>query len=93
MNKTIWKFEVKVDNKQTLSLPKGAEILTIQTQGNNPFLWVLVNALEEETEERVFETFGTGHDVYCDMGIERKYIGTYQMMGGGLVFHVFERIN
>jgi len=37
---------------------------------------------------RAFEIFGTGHNV-PENG-NRKYIGTYQLMGGGLVFHCFE---
>ena len=55
-------------------------------------MWALVNP-DEQTEERHFEVYGTGHPVYCDMGIERKYIATAQTDVGGYVWHVFERIN
>jgi len=51
----------------------------------------LVNP-ENEIEERVIEIFGTGHNLPFDMGIERKYISTYQLSGGNYVFHAFERI-
>lgn len=91
MEQVIWKFPLKTTDAQKLSLPKGAEILCVQTQFNEPCLWALVE--EGNTEFRVFETFGTGHPVHCDMGVDRKYIGTYQLDGGSLVFHVFERIN
>lgn len=36
------------------------------------------------------EIFGTGHPF--DAATQRKYIGTYQLFEGDLVFHVFELI-
>lgn len=92
MNKKIYKYPLKVADKQVIKLPVGAEILTVQTQNETPCIWALVNP-ENETQERHFEVFGTGHDVPNDMGIERKYINTFQLHGGGLVFHLFERLN
>ena len=73
-------------------MPKGAEILTVQTQNDTPCIWALVDP-DSETETRHFEVYGTGHDIHCDMGIERKYINTFQIQYGLLVFHLFERIN
>lgn len=91
MNKVIWKFQLEVQDKQFISLPEGAEILSVQTQDYIPCIWVLVNP-NNPTEERCFEIFGTGHNIYCDMGIDRKFIGTFQMQSGKLVFHLFERL-
>lgn len=91
MNKTIFKYPFKVQDKITIVLPKDAEILTVQTQRDNPCIWALVDP-NNKTEERYFEIFGTGHEVYEDMGIERRYINTFQMQSG-LVWHLFERIN
>lgn len=93
MKKTIWKFELSpsITGTHSFTMPKDAKILTVQTQNNNPCIWALVNP-NNEVEERFFELFGTGHDVYCDMGIDRKYINTIQMREGGLVFHLFERL-
>lgn len=91
MEKRIWKYEIN-PNKVIVEMPKGAEILTIQTQNETPCIWALVNP-ENEKELRHFEVFGTGQNVYCDMGVERKYINTFQLDNGSLVFHLFERIN
>ena len=93
MKKTIWKFELNpsISGNHSFKIPKDSEILTVQMQNNNPCIWVLVNP-NNEVEERFFELFGTGHDVYCDMGIDRKYINTVQMQEGSLVFHIFERL-
>ena len=99
MKKSIWKFPMEVNDKVTISMPKGAEILTIQTQqigkftpDETPCIWALVDT-ENGKEERYFEIFGTGHPIPNDMGVERKYINTFQLKGGALVFHLFERLN
>lgn len=91
MKQQIWKFPVE-PQKAKFEMPKGAEILTVQTQNETPCIWALVNP-ENEKETRYFEIFGTGHNVPVDMGIERKYINTFQLEGGRLVFHLFERLN
>lgn len=89
MKKTIWKFPLQVADRQSIKMPIGAEILTVQTQNEEPCLWALVDP-KAETESRYIEIFGTGHKVCYDMGVSRKYISTFQMGDGRLVFHVFE---
>ena len=91
MKKTIWKFQLEVLDTQFIWIPKNAEILSVQNQNEVPCMWALVNPTEER-EEKCFEIFGTGHDVHCDMGVDRKFIGTFQMQNGSLVFHIFERL-
>ena len=91
MEKTIYKYTLQTTDKQTVSLPKDAEILSIQTQFEEPQLWALVS-LDNEIEERFIEIFGTGHEIHSDMGVERKYISTYQLSGGNYIFHAFERL-
>ncbi len=88
--KTIWKFELEATRLQNIIMPKGAKILCVQMQGETACLWALVNPDEKETEARNIETFGTGHTISEDEGTSREYIGTYQLLGGSLVFHVFE---
>ena len=77
---------------QLVAMPAGAEILTVQAQRDTPCIWALVD-VDSPPATRMIETFGTGHEVYEDMGVDRKCLGTYQLRGGALVFHVFERIN
>jgi len=90
MKKVIWKYQLIVTDRQEIKMPAGAEILTVQTQDGRPCLWALVAPNKTETT-RIIETFGTGHEVnYFDTTV-REYIGTYQLEGGQLVFHVFER--
>jgi hypothetical protein len=89
MNKTIHKYQLNTTDNQSLWLPKGAEILTVQTQNDVPCIWALVDT-DQHLEERRFEIFGTAHPIQSDIGTDRKYIGTYQLNGGDLVFHLFE---
>lgn len=89
MNKTIWKFELKTTDNQTIEMPANAEILTVQTQHEVPCIWALVDPTEPN-EKRFIKVFGTGHDVHYEMGLSRNYLGTYQLHNGSLVFHVFE---
>lgn len=88
--KRIYKYPLIVTDQQDVLLPMGADILTIQTQADTPCLWALVDP-GGATEARVIEIFGTGHVVREDMGVSRKYITTFQLADGALVFHAFER--
>lgn len=92
MNKVIYKYTLDVSDFQELELPIGSEILTIQVQDGKAYLWALVNQDEIQKECRCIEIFGTGHQIGYDMGISRKYISTFQLYGGSLVFHAFEYI-
>lgn len=71
-------------------MPEGAKILAVEAQYEKPCMWALVDP-NQETETRHFEVFGTGHPIHYDSRNIRKYIGTYQLNNGGLIFHVFER--
>jgi hypothetical protein len=82
--KSIWKFEISPD--AAVSMPKDAKILTIQTQGGGIFIWALVDT-DAAKESRSIRIYGTGHELPADPG---KYIGTFQMANGSLVFHAFE---
>jgi hypothetical protein len=89
----IWKFEAPFDDKFLLQIPKGSEILSVQQDQKTmiPCIWVLVYP-ENEKEERFFELFKTGHPIHNDIGINRKFVGTFQIESGSLVFHLFERL-
>lgn len=85
--KTIWKFPLITTDINTIDMPIGAEILTVQEQYGKPCLWAVVDD-DVEKERRVFAIYGAGHSV--SVVTDKKYIGTYQLMEGALIFHVFE---
>ena len=84
--KTIWKYDVGADIF-SLEMPKGAQILTIQMQGDSPQLWAMVDP-KVEHELRRFVTYGTGHPI--PNSDDLTYISTIQGYNGALVFHLFE---
>lgn len=72
-----------------VSLPKGAKILTVQVQFNQPQMWVLVNP-DMETETRYFGSVPTGLPFDDTRADHIEYIGTFQLHDGSLVFHLLE---
>ena len=89
--RTIWKYEVPMGVEFTLSLPEGAEVMTVQVQVgldlvNQPVIWALVDP-KGPMEERVFSIYGTGHLIERPIDLA-GYIDTWQ--SGGLVWHLFE---
>jgi hypothetical protein len=88
----IWKYELIVEDYNTILLPKGAKPLSVQVQGNGTDhvrIWCLIDPTEEENEERIFRITGTGHPIKDENLI---YIDTFQLYNGEFVGHVFEVI-
>ena len=88
--KTVWKFPLRVDDEQIVSMPDNAHILCVQDQSGTPCLWALVDPANPPRERKILIS-GTGH-IREDLDDLVNYIGTFQMYGGGLVFHVFEAV-
>lgn len=84
--KTIWKYRLETLDTQTILMPKSAQVLDVQIQNSILQLWALVipTALDEE---RTFRIYGTGHGMPDEPG---RYIASYKLERGALVFHVFE---
>jgi hypothetical protein len=96
--KRIFKYPVPMEligsnalwnDRFELALPAGAEILSVQAQANMPVVWALVDP-EAPVKFRKFLLLNTGGIMPENM--DYKYLGTYQLNGGGLVFHLFEKI-
>ena len=85
---TVFKYPVKLEDRFALDIPRGGEILTVDMQAEKPQLWALVNP-EAYTEKRYFRVAGTGHPIKFNKE-DLKFISTFQMMKGALIFHVFE---
>ena len=90
MSKTIWKYEIEITDIQDVKMPKDAEILTVQAQRGCIGIWAIVNSEETEIVRRTIIIKGTGHPINPEYNL--KYIGTFQIYGGELVFHVFEKL-
>ena len=84
--KSIWKFELESQNPH-LVMPVGAKILCVQAQRDVPCIWVEVDPESKEKTERTFMIVATGHPIEFTNG---TYIGTFQLQGGDLVYHLYE---
>lgn len=88
MKKQIWKFNLSVQSNFEIEMPKGAEIISVQSQNGSGVMWAICDTSAEK-ETRTFGIYGTGHNMPAD-GL--KYVGTYQEAGGALVWHLFEKL-
>jgi hypothetical protein len=82
----VWKFgPLVLTTEQTVKLPRDAEMLTVDIQDDTMFLWALCEP-ENALVPRTILIYGTGHFV----GEIVRYINSFQLHDGALVFHVFE---
>lgn len=87
--KTVWKYDIPVQDEFSIAMPKGAELLSVQDQFGQPRMWVFVDTTEVLVERR-FAVVGTGHihgEPWFDV---HHFLGTFQILKGELVFHLFE---
>lgn len=84
--KTIWKYELTANPTTVLEVPFGGQVLCVQNQYELPCIWVLVDP-DLPKEQRTFVLYPTGGSMPDSPG---AYLGTVQLLHGGLVLHVFE---
>lgn len=82
----IFKYRLHEEYGQNVVMPKGAEILCVQTQSDVLHLWAIVNPFESSLEDRKIVIVGTGNPMPDSKNL--LYIGTAQQ--GIYVWHVFE---
>lgn len=89
--KTVLKYPFPNSRMAYLHLHVGAEILSVQEQGEDLCLWALVDAkaLNEDfqKEVRTFRVYETGQQI-DDVGQRLKFIATIQEQI--FVWHIFE---
>lgn len=87
MPKAVFKYPCSPDTFSII-MPGGAEILSVQHQSdaNIAELWAIVEP-EAPIEVRYFHIAGTGHPLPENI---KAFLGTFQLVGGELVFHAFE---
>ena len=82
----IWKWPLEITDRQAVTLPRNARILTAQMQGDVLCIWTECDPTGGG-EARTFSVYGTGNPMPESPGL---YIGTVQTHGGALVWHVYE---
>ena len=86
MNNVVWKYPINIDGLTELTLPGGAQVLTVNLQNEKPFLWAMVDPDKHLTTRR-FRLVATGESFEAN---DPFYVGTLFVEGGRYVFHVFE---
>jgi hypothetical protein len=84
---SVWKFPIDPFDTVSVPMPQGAEVLTAAMQGEVLCIWALVNP-DARLINHKFAIAGTGHTRH-DLEFA-TYIATVQMLGGAMVFHVFD---
>ena len=83
----IWKYPLAMVSEQQISVPEGAEFLSVHPQREEICVWALVYPASPKVK-RGIRIIGTGHEFNeTELG---RYIGTVHMRDGTLVLHVFE---
>lgn len=81
----IFKYPAPLSDSLLVEMPRRAQVLTVQVQHGQPQIWALVED-DGSAVARTFRWVGTGHTLERD----GNYVGTVQLEGGALVFHLFE---
>lgn len=93
---TVHKFPVQIQNLFTLKMPAGAEVVHVDLQNRQPFMWVRIDTAQP-LKLYEFGVFGTGEDM-TDTGNDyphnnpvahAPHLGTFLMHDGQLVLHLF----
>jgi hypothetical protein len=83
--KTIWKFTLAAVDEQEVMMPLGAEVLAVQEQHGTAQAWAIVDPEQKALRPVHFSLRGTGNP----LRVVGRYVGTFQLKGGSLVFHAF----
>lgn len=86
----IFKHHINLNlREQMIPMQDGARILSVQMQYGECQLWAVENKEAPRVARRI-EVLCTGAIV--DDADKLAFIGTVQVDGGSLIFHVFERV-
>lgn len=84
----IWKYDLVIDDRQTVEMPVGAKLLSVAVQprpgtSGTPCLWAMVDP-KQSMQQRTIAIYGTGNPIPENPG---EFIGTVLMPP--FVWHVF----
>ena len=85
--KTVFKFSLPVVDHALVQMPRGAQILTVDQQYNQAYIWALVDNAEPYVNHK-FTVHGTGHPANDVEGL--AFVGSLILMEGAFVGHVWD---
>jgi hypothetical protein len=87
---TVWKQPLRITPFQPITIPEGAEVLHIAEQHGELCIWFRCDTSARPVT-RYIAICGTGGA--CPSDDEGQYLGSVLMLEGGLVWHVFVKVN
>lgn len=96
--KTIYRYSLKMTDIQSVTMPRGAVLLSVDVRDENreypdtaPNLWALVDT-EEPNVLRDIGIHGSGHDItrWLNAFPNATFLSTFQLAVGRLIFHAFD---
>ena len=81
----VYKYPLYLGDWVSVTMPEGAEPLSVQVQRGEPYLWARVTVANPPALHH-FRIAGTGHDLGSNIG---RHVGSFMLPGVNLVFHVF----
>lgn len=89
--KTIYKYRLFFTPVQTITVPRGAELLHLDSQGDKCFIWAKIDREHTQVDDIEIKVVATG-DTFDDTGW--TYLSTLTMESksiGAVVLHFFKR--
>jgi hypothetical protein len=89
LSSRIFRYRLPITDTPDVLLPAGAEVLSVGPPRDDSAdldLWALVDPAAP-SRPRSFRIVGTGNPMPSDCG---RFVGTVPVLGGKLIFHVFE---
>lgn len=81
-------FKYIIEQKDSsITMPKGAKVLSVQNQYHKPCIWALCNPDAPKVQRR-FLALNTGDALPSSLDL--TFLATVQLHGGDTVVHIFE---
>lgn len=91
-DRRIWKFPLAITDYQTVKMPARAKVLSVEVVRGELVAYALCDP-NAAVWERTCLIVGTGNPIEEYASLEwvesMDFVGTVQMLGGDLVWHVF----
>ena len=84
MPKVVWKSHISPGQTE-VNLPRGANPVSVDVQNGHLMMWSIVDSAQPKVPLSIYVA-GTGADLPEHID---RFIGTFLIEGGSLVFHVF----
>mgnify|MGYP001609349133 CR=1 FL=1 len=91
MDGQLYTYTAQAWGEFSVSMPAGAQLLDIQEWRQEIVLWALLDPNHKTHESRRFYYVGTGQHIPPNIAASLLFIKTLPLLGGGAIYHFFER--